>query len=68
MHETEFTAGIPFGPATERAREILLEKDRQLLRSIREQGGMENYVESSEQKKPAKVEGEAEEAKNKLAE
>jgi hypothetical protein len=29
---------------------------------------MENYVESSEQKKPAKVEGEADEAKNKLAE
>lgn len=46
MHDREFSAGIPFGPATERAREILLEKDRQLLREIHAQGGMEKYVES----------------------
>lgn len=31
MYRNQFEAGIPFGPASERSREILLEEDRELL-------------------------------------
>lgn len=34
MYERQFEAGVPFGPATERAKEIILETDKTLLREI----------------------------------
>ena len=46
MHEHQFGIAAPFGPETERAKEILNELDRNLLRTIREQGGMDAYLTS----------------------
>ncbi len=44
MHEHQFEAGVPFGPATERARDIVLEADRRIAEEIDKVGGMEAYA------------------------
>lgn len=53
MHEEQFGAAAPFGPATERSRDILNELDRTLLKKIKEMGGLENYVQSVPELKDA---------------
>ena len=44
MYRSHFGEGIPFGPTTERAKEILREEDKRLLREIAKEGGMERYI------------------------
>ncbi|MBI2473628.1 hypothetical protein HYV70_03690 [Candidatus Uhrbacteria bacterium] len=46
MYKPHFGEGIPFGPSTERAKEILREEDKRLLREIANVGGMERYLQS----------------------
>ncbi len=53
MHEEQFGAAAPFGPATERSRDILNELDRTLLKKIKEMGGLETYVQSVPELKDA---------------
>ena len=46
MHTSHFGEGVPFGPTTETAKEILREEDKRLLREIAKVGGMERYIQN----------------------
>ena len=45
-YEHHYPEGVAFGPASERAREILMEADREILREMDEMGGVENYLDA----------------------
>lgn len=46
MRNEGFRSGVPFGPATERAKKILLREDLKILDKITAAGGLEEYVQA----------------------
>lgn len=44
MHNEKFRSGVQFGPATERAKKILMQEDLRVFDEITEAGGLEEYV------------------------
>lgn len=45
MHNEKFRSGVQFGPATERAKKILMQEDLKLFDQITEAGGWDEYME-----------------------